>query len=245
MNNRALNVINNNKPFTYFHTRVLDRNTLDLAVATRKSIEIDLSITDDGKVYIGHPLSFYEYFKIPKPNNLLLPAVIEEIKKAGLFLVLDIKNKNLANQAVEIIKYIGVENCLLHSYVNELVFDELLDEKETEAHWPDEHIPLNAVLAISNATDVPLILSPRGNFTSQLTNTEQDKIVEKIINVAKNNAIAVSMNLHSGECPPIYMMEELLSHDILTLLNIDLISIENRPSRYIGLTDNIKNASNI
>jgi hypothetical protein len=243
VSNPVLNIFNTKVPYIYFHTRVIDRETLDLAIATKKSIEIDLSMTYDGQIYIGHPLSFYEYFKKPKPNNLDLKIALEEIKNAGLFLVLDVKNKLLVKEAIEIIKYIGIEKCVLHSYIQELVFSENISDTNIEPHWVEEHLPLSSVMEIKTATDVPLILSCRGIDNKFLSKSNEDEIVEKIVKVAKNNAIAVSLYLHHNEFPPKSITSRLLDKNILTLLNIDVTPIEMRPNIYIGLSDSIENAT--
>lgn len=243
MPNPVLNIFNAGSPYIYFHTRILDRKTLDIAISAKKSVEIDLSMSFEGEIYIGHPKSFYEYFELPQPNNLELNIALQEIKKAGLFLVLDIKNHLLVNKAIEIINYIGIENCLLHSYVKELVFNENLSKKDIEPHWVEEHLPLSSVMEIKNATDVPLVLSCRGISNNFLSNIDEDELIQKILAVVKDNAIAVSLYLHHDEFPPKSIVDKLLTNEILTLLNIDVTPIDNRPNVYIGLSDSITNAS--
>ena len=76
MTNPINEIISKQKSFTYFHTRVLNREILDRAKQAKKSLEIDLSIDKNGKPYIGHLLSFYEFINIQAPNNLELDIVL-------------------------------------------------------------------------------------------------------------------------------------------------------------------------
>ena len=51
MTNPINEIISKQKSFTYFHTRVLNREILDRAKQAKKSLEIDLSIDKNGKPY--------------------------------------------------------------------------------------------------------------------------------------------------------------------------------------------------
>lgn len=243
MGNPVLEAFKSGTPFTYFHTRVLNRDALDLAISTKTSIEIDLSITDQGDIYIGHPLSFYDFFKIPKPNSLKLDLVLEEIRKSGIFLVLDLKSQLLTDKAIEIVENVGADNCLLHSYANELVFEENIKQTDIEPHWVDENLPLDKIFEVKNKTGVPVVVSCRGLNNEFIATKGEDKIIERIVGVVGDKAIGVSLFLHHDECPSLSVIEKLIDHKLLTLINLDYVPFEMRPPLYLGLSDDIENAT--
>src|ERR1700748_3067082 len=99
LSNPIRKIFEKRQPFIIFHTHIINRQILDAAIAARKSLEVDLSITDDGEIYVGHPLSYYTSLSLPPPNNVPLDIVLREMKAANLFLVLDCKDVKVLPKA--------------------------------------------------------------------------------------------------------------------------------------------------
>ena len=244
MTNPINEIISKQKSFTYFHTRVLNREILDRAKQAKKSLEIDLSIDKNGKPYIGHPLSFYEFMNIQAPNNLELDIVLNEMKSANIFLVLDIKSKKLISLATEIIKNFGAEKCLLHSYTSELEFKPYSSDLVIEPHWINEHIALESIMEIKYSTGVPLALSCRGIDKQYFDTHNEDDAIDKIVEVVNGNIEPIALNLHTDDILPVNILNSLLENSIIPLINIDKTLNAKFPPLYLGASDHLSKASN-
>lgn len=244
MENPISQVFEKQQPFIFFHTHVIDRQVLDAAVAAHKSLEVDLSIAEDGTMYVGHPLSHYTSLNLPPPDNLPLDVVLSEMKAANLFLVLDCKDVRVLPKAREIITQYGAENCLFHSWSDALVLQPYLEEwKVTQPNWPAEELPHSEILKLRQATNVSMVLSCHRGLTRQRLETDSDAIVDRILEAVGGEAEAVSFALPHDQTVPISIMQKLLEHHILPSINIDRTPAEERPPLYLGATDMLELAS--
>lgn len=240
--NPVYKVFETKKPFVYFHTHVIDESVLRSAVAARKSLEVDMAIAEDGSIFIGHPLSFYEFKHLPPPNNLPLDDVLKTMSRAGLYLVIDCKDIRALPKVKQTIESFGAENVLFHAWADELLFKPYPSEIEIEPHWPYEDLPLVEILKLKRETGVPVIASARG-LTQKRLSQDKEVIVEKILDAARGRIEAINFNLPGGEAPPKDIMQRLLKHKTLTWFNIDKVPPESRPPLFLGVTDDISAAS--
>ncbi len=232
------------KPFVFFHTHVIDRQILDAALAARKSLEIDLSITDEGEIYVGHPLSHYKSAGLPPPDNLPLEVILREMKAAGLFLVLDCKDVRVLPKAREIIKDYGPENSLYHSWSDALTLNPYLEKWDTiQPNWAGEELSHAEILKLRQATDVPMTLSCHRGLTSERLQADGDAIANRIAEILDGNAEGVSFTMPQGQLAPVAVMQRLLEHKILTNFSIDIVPPEARPPIYLGYSDHLELAS--
>jgi hypothetical protein len=237
MTNPVYKAIKTNRPFIYYHTHVINEAVLKEALTDKKSLEVDISVAEDGSIFIGHPLIFYEFRRQSPPNNLPLSDVLEQAKRAALYLVLDCKDVRAITKAKEIIKEFGVGNCLFHSWVDILCFKPYPPEIAVEPHWFYEDLPFDQVKKLHVETKVPLILSARGLTQERLRNDRE--IVNRVIKVSRGMAEAINFNLPNGEAPPKEIMQKLLDEGILTWLNVDRVPARERPPVFIGMSDNM------
>jgi hypothetical protein len=244
LSNPVLQIFKRQKPFIFFHTHVIDRQILDAAVAARKSLEVDISIAEDGSIYVGHPLSHYTAQNLPLPNNLPLDVVLSEMKTAGLFLILDCKDVKVLPKAKEIIQKYGPENCLYHSWSDALILQPYLEEWEvTQPNWTREELPHAEILKLRQETGVPMTLTCHRGLTRQRLETDGDVIIDKIVAAVGKDAEAISFSLPPDQVAPLSAMQRLLDHHILPSFHIDRTPPEARPSMYLGSTDNLDLAS--
>jgi hypothetical protein len=237
-------VFEKQQPFIFFHTHVIDRQVLDDAVAAGKSLEVDLSIAEDGTLYVGHPLSHYTSLGLPPPNNLPLDVVLGEMKDAGLFLVLDCKDVRVLPKAQEIIEEYGSENSLFHSWSDALVLNPYLEEWDVvQPNWAAEELPHEEIIKLREATHVPMVLTCHRGLTAQRLKTDGDAIVEQIFEAVGGDAEAISFSLPHDQSVPLSAMQKLIEHHILPSIHIDRMPPEARPSVYLGATDNLELAS--
>ncbi len=235
MQNPVNQIIAKNQPFVYFHTFFFNRNILDLAKSGGKSFEVDISMDKAGNLFAGHPHEFYEFKKMDPPNNLPLEQIIQEVEKAGLYLVLDCKDVRALLAVEQIIKSYGAERTLLHSWITEFEFKPYEPSITVEPHWEYEDLPLAEVMKLKQATGVPIISSMRGLTQARLRN--EPEIVETVIKSASGRIDAVNFNLPGNNAPPISVMQQLLDNGILTWLNVDYVAADHLPPVYIGISD--------
>lgn len=245
LTNPVRQVIKKQQPFIIFHTHVIDRQVLDAAVAARKSLEVDLSIDDNGKIYVGHPLSYYAFLKLPPPNNLPLDVILSEMKAADLFLVLDCKDVRVLPKAKEIIQEYGPENCLYHSWSDALILEPYLEkwDDEVSPNWVREELLHSEIMKLRQATGVPMTLSCHRGLTRKRLQTDGDVVVDRIAEILGGNAEGVSFVLPPDELAPMPAMQRLLERNILPHLHVDKTPPEARPPLYMGWTDNLELAS--
>ncbi len=232
------------KPFNIFHTHVIDRGVMGAAIESGKSLEVDIAITDDGSIYVGHPLRSYEARNLPPPNNLPLDDVIKKAKAAELFLVLDLKNVKVISKAREIIENYGAENCLVHAFCKELSFEPWPEKVKAEAGpcWKEEELPLGELLELRAATGVPLALSCHG-ITQKRLKSEEEEVLKQVIDVASQGVLAISMSMPPDKETPLDFANKLIEHKILPLIRFDYTSPQNRPEVFLGFTDHLQYAT--
>jgi hypothetical protein len=244
MQNPVHQIFEKQQPFIIFHTHVIDRQVLDAAVAARKSLEVDLSITQDGTIYVGHPLSHYTSLNLPPPNNLPLDVVLDEMKAADLFLILDCKDVRVLPKAQEIIQEYGSENCLFHAWSDALVLQPYLEEwKRVQPNWAAEELPQAEILKLRQATNVPMVLTCHRGLTQERLKSDGDAIVNQILKAVAGDAEAISFSLPHDQISPMSAIQKLLDHHILPSISIDRTPVAARPSLYLGSTDNLQFAS--
>lgn len=249
--NPVKTIFDRNAPFVYFHNYYITRPILDEAIKGKKSLEVDFCLNKNGQPYIGHPSIFYEFFHLPESDNLPLDTVLEEMREANLYLIIDCKDARLLPKVQETIIAFGPERCLLHAWVDALLIQPYPSDMVIEPHWSYENLPFNDVLRVKDATSVPLIVSARG-LTQTRLKREGDEITKKIIEIVRDKAEVVNFNVPAlvngpgaTQAPPMGLMEMLLDNHILPWLNVDLIPTEQRPPLYVGMSDHIELASSI
>lgn len=241
---RVLRLLRQGRSFIYFHAPVLNQNVLKQAIRAKKSIEVDLSVNAKGKIYIGHPMSYYTYKYLPAPRNASLANVIKKAEKAKLFLVLDVKDKRALPRVKKIVQKYGHEHCLVHAWVDALDFSPYPDEIIIQPHWKQETLPLKLLERLSGETKVPLMLSCRG-LTLKRLQKEKQQILRTITKLSGSNVIAISFALHDRAVPPKGIMKSITQQGLLPLLHIDAIPKSKLPTQYIGYSDNIVRVSKV
>jgi hypothetical protein len=241
--NPAQRIIDSKKPFTYFHTYEITQPVLHAAIKAGKSIEIDLAVNDDGSVYIGHPPGFYAFERLPPPANLPLDVVLDALEPTSVFVVLDCKDVRVLPTAQKIIERFGVGRVLVYAWTDALCFKPYAASVAVEPHWVYEDIPLQALRRLYDATHIPMVLGCRG-LAYDTFKTKWTVIRDQILDVAAQiQCIGVHFNLPSYELPSASYISELAEHGIAPWVNIDVVTSIDRPSLYVGATDDTHYAS--
>lgn len=236
-------VFEKKQPFIYFHTHEVTKEILDSGIQAGKSLEVDVSMDEGGQIFIGHPLSFYEFKHMAPPDNLPFEPVVEALKKSGIYLVLDCKDARSLPRIKEIVTDFGSDRVLFHAWVDKLLFKPYPPEITVEPHWPYEDLTYDEVVDLHKETGVSVILSSRG-LTQERLAEEGETVTNQILEACRGVASAVNFSLPNGKLPPKEIVDRLLSERILTWMNIDQIDADSRPELYLGASDFIENVSN-
>jgi len=218
---------------------------MDATAAAGKSLEVDISIDDNGSIYVGHPLSEYKFDGLPPPQNLPLAEVITKSKAANLFLVLDCKDVQVLPTVQKLIEDYGPEHCLIHAFAAELSFKPWPPKVQAVAKpgWIPGELPLAKLLELKRATQSPLVLSCHG-LTLERLQSGRDQIMKRILEVAETNQVeAVNFYMPKDELMPLDLANELIDRHILPLIPVDRTPPPARPRVYLGATDIIDQAS--
>lgn len=219
---------------------------MDAAVTSKKSLEVDISITSEGTIYVGHPLSYYKAANLPPPSNLSLKVITKEAKVAGLFLILDLKDVKTIPTAKEVISEYGAENCLVHAFCKELSFRPWPPKVEAikEPNWEGEELPLKELLNLREATGVPLALSCHG-ITQERLHNEGKYIIERIAAIAEQGVFSVSFSMPPDENVPLIFANKLIEYGIVPMIRFDDTSPQNKPNFFLGFTDYLERATDL
>ena len=217
---------------------------MDAAVASGKSLEVDISITPEGTIYVGHPLSYYKGANLPPPNNLPLETIVKEAKAAGLFLILDLKDVKTIPTARGVIGEYGAENCLVHAFCKELSFRPWPPKVEAikQPNWEGEELPLKELLDLREATGVPLALSCHG-ITQERLYSEGEDILKQIVAIAEQGAFSISFSMPPDEDVPLVFANKLIEHGIVPMIRLDDTATQNKPDLFLGFTDYLERAT--
>lgn len=243
LDNPIAHMIAHQEPFVYFHTHEITQAVLDRVLIAGKSIEIDVSVHENGEVYIGHPPAFYAYKQLPPPANLSLSAVLDQLQDTDVYIVLDCKDVRALPTVRKIIERFGVHRILFYSWIDELLFTPYSASMTIEPHWLHEDLPILSVQQLYAATGVPIVLGCRGLSDAKLRQS-WPMIYDRIVEVhEKTQCIGVHFNLPGFALPQAVHMRALIDEGIVPWVNVDHVLSTARPSIYVGATDNIDQAS--
>ncbi len=222
--------------FISFHTHVVTEQTLQRAIESGTSLEIDIAVTPAGECYIGHPLEFYAFKGLPPPQNLPLDYVLDRVYDSGITLIIDCKDVRALPKIKTIIERFGAERCVFYSWVDALLFTPYPAGTVIEPHWKHENVPYEKVRALRQQTGVAVVMGARG-LTQERLQIDGDKIIKQIIKVAKGNTESIYFYLPNFELPPKWCIDALLGHDLLVYCNVDAVPEDALPKLYHGMTD--------
>lgn len=242
MPNPVKNIIKNKQPFVYFHTHIITQQVLEKAITAHASLEVDIAVDANGECYIGHPPEFYDFKGLPLPQNLPLDTVLDRMYDAGLFLAIDCKDVRALPKIKQIITRFGADNCQFHAWADKLLFKPYPPEITPEPHWYREDLPTDEIIKLRQETGIPVVMAVRG-LTQDRFQEEGDRIIDRIIAVAKGNAESIYFYLPDFELPPMKYITKLLDNGLLPYINIDAVPASKRPPLYHGMTDHIELAT--
>lgn len=233
-------IVHTHEPFVFFHTHSATREAIEQAVASGKSMDLDISLDAEDKPYLGHSLEYHRINGETKPETMPFEAAIDLISSSTIPVIIDCKQSDAWRAVEAIVRRIGASRVLLHSFASELKFDYEYPDHD----YPSEWSPIARLAEIKEqfpeiTTTASCKFLP-GNF---LTNPEYEPVLSKIRDTLKNNRVdTVCLNV-----PDSTMSDEILvyflSYGIIPHVGVDKIDTARLTKLYIGETDILESAS--
>lgn len=228
------------KPFVLYHTHAVVQKTLDQAISKNKSMDLDVSIDDNGKPYLGHSQEYYKKSDQKQPSTMPLRKAVKIISKANTPVIVDCKHNKAWSIVEKVISEIGPYRCMIHSFVSELKFDHNVDEPDYPTEWSGinklktlkRQFP--SVTTTASCKFLPDDLLVSNKYLTLLTT------IRKILK--DNNVNTVCLNMPDSTVTD-EKLEFFLSENIIPHITVDNITSDRLKQLFIGETGFLKNAS--
>jgi hypothetical protein len=235
----AQRLFKSQKPFVLYHTHEVTRDSLQEAIDTDKSIDLDLCVDEEGVPYLGHSAEFYELGSTPRDCSMPLWDAVELISKATIPAIVDCKHYRAWPYVEEVIRRIGPDRCLVHTFISEFNFSYVRGHDVTCEWSPVEKLRLlkagfPSLTTTASAKGLPydLIISER--YDELLVAIKKTLVDHRVDTVCLN----VPDNTFSDQALAFFLEDKIIAH-----VMIDEIDTNHLSEMYIGETDKLDSAS--
>lgn len=237
----------------YFHANDADKETLAQCRGKAMIFEIDVAITSDtsfvhaiaGIPFIGHPSAFYEMpgREFPESNVSLeeFKQFLLEPENKSIKVLLDIKTMHVLPHIVKFAQEIGKDRCFAHAFILDWNQGQQPSNIETEPHWVEEDISLEALdKELQAAGGIPLIANCRG-FCNE--HVEVHEIIPKMIEDAKRHKSVAALGLYypeSADKPLLKFLRSFNDAGFKAWINANTDLERYKDIRWVGMCDSME-----
>lgn len=236
----AQRIFKTNKPFVLFHTHSATREVIEHAIASSKSMDLDICVDESGSPYLGHSEEYYGKSGETQPKTIEFWEAIELVSKAGIPVIVDCKHYDAWSVVEEVIGKIGAHRCMIHSFATELKFDYEHYDHDYLTEWS----PIKKLTEIKNkfplaATTASCKFLPN----DLLISAQYEKLLSDIRKILKDNRVdTVCLNVPDKTMSD-KTLEFFLEEKIIPHVGVDNVDISKLLKIYVGETDILANAS--
>lgn len=236
----AQRVIKLNKPFVLYHTYSVTANSVNQAIHENKSMDLDIAVDNKGNPYIGHSLEYYQVSGETQPECMPFEEAVSSIVKGNIPIIVDCKQPEAWPIVEEVVKKIGADRCLVHTYASELKFDYNFYDHD----YPSEWLPISKLTLLKDLyPNVTTTVSCKFLPNDFLLSDKYEDVLLRIRTVLKNNKIdTVCLNV-PNESYNDKVLKFFLDENIIPHIGVDNVDLSKVIQTYIGETDILKNAS--
>jgi len=120
----AEKLLKSKRPVVLFHTWTVTRELLGQAIREKRSMDLDVCVGEGGgEPYLGHPTEYHEKTKEPFFDSMPLWEAVEALADSNIPAIVDCKHFDAWPVTEQVVRQLGPERCLVHSFVSELKFD--------------------------------------------------------------------------------------------------------------------------
>ena len=233
-------IVKSKEPFILFHTHSATREAIEHAIASGKSMDLDICVDEVGSPYLGHSKEYYEKSGETQPETMPFWEAIETISRANIPVIVDCKHYDAWPVVERVITQIGAHRCLVHSFASELKFDYEHNDHDYLTEWS----PIQKLASIKKS--FPLVTTTAsckflpGNF---LISPQYQNVLEQIREILVLGAVdTVCLNVPDNTMSD-EILDFFLSKNIVPHVGIDNVNTAKLSKYYVGETDILSEAS--
>ncbi len=229
-------IIQRRKPFVLCHTHLVTEEILSRAMAENKSIDLDVSIDDQGNPYLGHSQEYYRMSGNKPDRSMPLWEAVEKVAAGKIPVVVDCKDARSWQVIEEVIGKIGPHRCLADTFVSELKFDYSYSSSND---YPIEFSPIERLRTLREKfPNLTLTASckflPDDFFTAEKKYRSEWERIRNLL--VANNIDTVSFNVQTKTMSD-DVLNFFLEKEIILKINIDGYDLSKVTSLYVGESD--------
>jgi len=235
----AQKILSSKKPFVFYHTHEVTRDSLQEAIDTEKSMDLDICVDEAGRPYLGHSREFYEKSASPWDRSMPLWEAVELLSKASIPVIVDCKHYRGWRYVEEVIARIGPAKCMAHTFVSEFHFH-YISHNDVLCEWsPVEKLRslkarFPSLTTTVSAKGLPHDLLLSAQYEELLHNIKKTLIANQVDTVCLN----IPDQTFSDEALAFFLKAQIIPH-----IMIDEIETSQLSEVYIGETDVLGSAS--
>jgi hypothetical protein len=240
----AEKVLKSQRPVVLFHTWTVTRELLGQAVREKRSMDLDVCVDDGGNPYLGHPKEYHEKTKQPFFNSMPLWEAVETLADSNIPMIVDCKHFSAWSVTEDVVRQLGPERCLVHSFVSELKFGagRMAGEPDFLSEWSS----IECLRAIKRK--FPLLTttaSAKWLPADVLLGEKYESLLEQIVTLLKEYAVdTICLNVPDSTFSD-KALRRFLEEGILCQFGVDRMDVRQLSEMYIGETDRLESATRI
>ncbi|MCH9608761.1 MAG: hypothetical protein S4CHLAM45_06730 [Chlamydiales bacterium] len=240
---------------TYFHTRTVSCDELELAKSRSPMFEIDVAWgyspfsknVIKGMPYIGHPQEYYTELGWEYPEN---NVSLEQFKNflinyPSIQVLIDVKDIAVLPFVEKFVNAVGAKRCTAHAFVKDWVH--IPQGVEQDPHWYCEDIDLFSLDRFFANLAVPLIANCRAFDDAHV---EKNGILKRMLVDSQKCESIVALGLYYSpdvQLPKIDFLKRINGAGYAAWVNANVEGFEKRIGdiKYIAMSDDISTCTQL
>ena len=217
-----------------FHTHEVTREILQEAVATHRSMDLDVCVDPSSRAYLGHSPEYYDASDEHPGDPMPLWEAVDLIAASDIPVIVDCKHRDAWRHVEKVVAAIGPERCLVYSFVSELNMAYAPHPLSVECEWSpiarlaDLKMTLPGVSVTAGAKGLPEDILLPGRHPTLLRDIRQT-LIDNDIDTVCFNVPDKTMND--------WALRHFLDAGIVPHVMVDDIDVDQLALPYIGETD--------
>lgn len=234
----ARQVWENSEPLILFHAHTITDGILDTAIREERSIDLDISVGNEGAPYLGHSASHYEKNNISTYDSAPLEHALSLLEDSSIPVHLDCKEHGAFTAVLDAAERLGADRCIINSFVNELNFLTPTNSHMWGTYIEEDWMPIEILREAKKRFPEITVQASGEGVTSESLLEDDGKILQEIIHILGTDIDSVHLNIPSVEFVSKEVISAINDAGILYQLNIDDLR-EEPQGFYIGESDDM------
>jgi hypothetical protein len=235
----AQQVLKSGRAVVLFHTWTVTRELLERAMREKRSMDLDVCIDDNGNPYLGHPREYHEKTNEPFFNSMPLWEAVEALRYSSILVIVDCKHFGAWQIVEDVLRRLGPERCLVHSFVSELKFDR--GRAQGEPDFLSEWSSIENLRALkAKFPSLTTTASAKWLPADVLVTHKYDDLLARVIRLLKKEGVeSVCLNVPDSTFSD-RVLRLFLENGILAHVGVDRADWKQLSEVYIGETDRLE-----